>query len=239
EKDERHLRGRDGAELGDRHLIVGEDLEQQSLGLHLDAVDLVDEQHDGIVGPDGLEQRAGEEELLGEDVLFHLRPGRPIVLAALDLDAQKLLLVVPLVEGLRLVEPLVALQAAQPAVGAPRHGLGQLGLARAGRALDQDGLLQTVGQVDDAGDALIGQVVDRPQPLAHCGDGLETGLGFRHGHWVRTWPSPWTTYFAVVSSRRPMGPRAWSFWELIPISAPKPNSSPSVKRVAALTVITA
>ena len=32
-----------------------------------------------------------------------------------------------------------------------------------------------------------------------------------------------------------MGPRAWSFWVLMPISAPKPNSSPSTKRVEALT----
>ena len=32
-----------------------------------------------------------------------------------------------------------------------------------------------------------------------------------------------------------MGPRAWSFWVLMPISAPKPNSAPSVKRVDALT----
>ena len=44
-----------------------------------------------------------------------------------------------------------------------------------------------------------------------------------------------TTYLAVVSSRRPIGPRAWSFWVLMPISAPKPNSSPSTKRVEALT----
>ena len=32
-----------------------------------------------------------------------------------------------------------------------------------------------------------------------------------------------------------MGPRAWSFWVEMPISQPKPNSPPSVKRVEALT----
>ena len=31
-----------------------------------------------------------------------------------------------------------------------------------------------------------------------------------------------------------MGPRAWSFWVEMPISAPSPNSKPSVKRVEAL-----
>ena len=39
----------------------------------------------------------------------------------------------------------------------------------------------------------------------------------------------------VVSAVSPMGPRACSFWVEMPISAPKPNSNPSVKRVEALT----
>ena len=51
----------------------------------------------------------------------------------------------------------------------------------------------------------------------------------------RTWPSPSTRYLNVHSSRRPIGPRAWSFWVELPISAPIPNSPPSVKRVEALT----
>ena len=46
-------------------------------------------------------------------------------------------------------------------------------------------------------------------------------------------------YLTVVSSRRPIGPRACSFWVLMPISAPKPNSSPSVNRVDALTTTAA
>jgi hypothetical protein len=35
----------------------------------------------------------------------------------------------------------------------------------------------------------------------------------------------------VVNSSSPIGPRAWSLSVLIPISAPKPNSPPSLKRV--------
>ena len=76
EEHQRDLLGVDRAQLGDRHLVVGEDLEQQRLGLDLDAVDLVDQQHDRILGADGLEQRAGEQELVGEDVVVDLAPRR-------------------------------------------------------------------------------------------------------------------------------------------------------------------
>ena len=51
----------------------------------------------------------------------------------------------------------------------------------------------------------------------------------------RTWPSPVTTYLVDVISGSPIGPRACSFWVVMPISAPKPNSPPSVNRVDALT----
>ena len=156
-------------ELGDRHLVLGQDLEQQGLGLELDPVDLVDQQHHRLGGLDGLEQRPGEQELLGEDVVLELLPR----LAGVGLDAQQLLLVVPLVEGLGLVETLVALQADEPAAGQPGHRLGQLGLAGPGRALHQDRLGQAVGQVDDARDPVVGQVVDPGQSRAHRVDGVE------------------------------------------------------------------
>ena len=74
QEDQRDLLGPHRAELGDRHLVVGQDLEQQRLGLDLDPVDLVDQQHHRLVGPDGLEQRAGEQELVGEDVVLELVP---------------------------------------------------------------------------------------------------------------------------------------------------------------------
>src|SRR5205085_5249926 len=104
--------------------------------------------------------------------------------------------------------------------------------------LDEHRLLQAVGQIDDAGDALIRQIAHRREAVAHRGHGLEAGLGVRGGH-VRIGPSPWTRYFVVVSSRRPIGPRACSFCVLMPISAPNPYSSPSVKRVEAFTTTAA
>ena len=39
------------------------------------------------------------------------------------------------------------------------------------------------------------------------------------------------TYLQLVSSSSPMGPRACIFWVEMPISAPRPNSPPSVNRV--------
>ena len=48
-----------------------------------------------------------------------------------------------------------------------------------------------------------------------------------------------TTYLVLVSSGSPIGPRACSFCVEIPISAPKPNSPPSVNRVEALTITAA
>jgi hypothetical protein len=96
---------------------------------------------------------------------------------ALGLDAQQLLLVVPLVEGLGLVEALVALQADQAGAGQLGHGLGQLGLAGAGRPLHQHRLAQALGQVHHARDPLVGQVADTAQPFPHLGRGLEAGWG--------------------------------------------------------------
>ena len=50
-----------------------------------------------------------------------------------------------------------------------------------------------------------------------------------------TCPFPRITYLYVQSSSKPMGPRAWSFWVEMPISQPRPNSPPSVKRVEQFT----
>ena len=110
------------------------------------------------------------------------RSSQPSVVAV-GLDAQQLLLVVPLVQGLALVEALVALQADQPGAGDLGDGLRQLGLAGAGRPLDEDGLLQAVGKVHDAGDPVVGQVVHVAKALTDIGNGLEPvrGPGRRAG----------------------------------------------------------
>ena len=46
-------------------------------------------------------------------------------------------------------------------------------------------------------------------------------------------PSPSSTHLYVVSASRAKGPLAWSFWVLMPISAPRPKIAPSVNLVEA------
>jgi hypothetical protein len=145
----------DHAQLRDRDLEIRQDLEEHRLELLIGLVDLVDQQHDRFGGGDRLQQRPGEQELLGEDVPHHLSGrvlvcecgrgrvcGRPLIQAALGVDAEQLLAVVPLVQRLGLVEALVALQADQLAPCRPRERLRQLGLPNPRRALYQHGLSQ-------------------------------------------------------------------------------------------------
>ncbi len=73
-------------------------------------------------------------------------------------------------------------------------------------------------------------------PLFHT---LPRARGLRREAHPLTWPSPRTIQVVLVSSRRAMGPRACNFCVEIPISAPKPNSPPSLKRVEALTMMKA
>ena len=54
-----------------------------------------------------------------------------------------------------------------------------------------------------------------------------------------TCPLPVTMYVVVVISARAIGPRACSFCVEMPISAPNPNSPPSVNRVDALIITAA
>jgi hypothetical protein len=61
------------------------------------------------------------------------------------------------------------------------------------------------------------------------------GVGDNVGNHGRTCPSPSMQNFVVVSASSPIGPRACSFWVLMPSSAPMPNSPPSVNRVEAFT----
>ena len=133
----------DHAELGDRDLEVRQDLQQHRLELLVGLVDLVDQQHDRLLGGDRGQQRAGEHELLAEDVVLDLLPAG---VGGLGLDPQQLLAVVPLVQRLGLVEALVALQADQLAAGRARDRLRQLGLADARGALDQHRLAETAGE---------------------------------------------------------------------------------------------
>src|SRR5262252_1002449 len=122
EDDERDVVGPHRAELGHRHLEVREHLEQERLELRLGLVDLVDEQHDGLLGLDRRQKRPRrkkpirEERVLlagdlGDRVGQRRRVGDELADAlAQELRVEQLLGVFPLVERLALVESLVALK---------------------------------------------------------------------------------------------------------------------------------
>ena len=121
--------------------------------------------------------RNGSEKMSSS---MSLQPSPPVGLGdPLGLDPQQLLLVVPLVQGLGLVQALVALQPDQPGARQLGHRLGQLGLAGAGRALDQHRFAEALGQVDHAGDALVGEVADPAQTLREPRRGNRSGTARR------------------------------------------------------------
>ncbi|NCL74288.1 hypothetical protein AIIKEEIJ_01731 [Rhodococcus sp. YH1] len=193
--------GCEGAHLGNGDLPLGEDLEQQRLHGLLGAVHLVDEEHHRFRGEDRLEQGAHGEELLGvqAEVLRGEEPGRlgdvgvrGELLAdavAQHLHVQQLLGVVPLVQRAAVVEALVALQPHQPAPAGGGERLGQLGLADAGRALEQQGPLERGGEVDDDRELVVGDVVVAAQRVGEFRSAGEAGhrcscvVGTR-GRWV-------------------------------------------------------
>src|SRR4051794_19934181 len=164
----------DHAQLGDADLEVAEDLEQHRLELLVGLVDLVDQEHDRLGLRDRLEQRAGEQELLAEDVVLHRLPAG---VGGLGLDAQELLAVVPLVQRFGLVETLVALEADQLATGGAGERLGELRLADAGRPLDENRLAELAREERDERRRLARQIARGGEAFGHRLDALDR---FRH-----------------------------------------------------------
>ena len=153
-EDDRRLAPRaDRPELGDRDLEVREHLEQERLELLVGAVDLVDQQDDRLVGVDRLEQRPPDQELRPEELLLG---DRALLRGA---DVEQLARVVPLVDGVRDVEPLVALEPDQPRVERRRERLRRLRLADAGLALEQHRLLEREREEERRREPAVREVV--------------------------------------------------------------------------------
>ena len=172
---DRRFLGAERAELGDGDREVGEDLEQERLELVVGAVDLVDEQDRRRGHAERLrlvrdrpQQGTLHEEALGvELVLDDLLPLR------FDrAEVQQLARVVPLVDGLGGVDALVALQAHELAARPARQHLGDLGLADARLALEQQRALQAYREEDRGGEALVGQVLVLFERGTNVVDGL-------------------------------------------------------------------
>ena len=94
---------------------------------------------------DGFGETLGALQHLVEGFLQHLR-------------VEELLAVLPLVDGLGLVEALVSLQADERQREEFRGGLGEFRLADAGRAFDQDGLAEVKGEINRRGDLVAANV---------------------------------------------------------------------------------
>ena len=162
------------ADLGDRDLEVREHLEEEGLELVVGPVDLVDQEHDRLLALDRLEERTPdqvlrpEELLLGDGALL----GRP--------DVQELARVVPLVDRVGDVEPLVALEPDQPRAERRGERLRGLRLADARLALEQHRLLQPAREEERRREPTVGQVVGLAETDLELLDRLE-----RHG-WEST-----------------------------------------------------
>ena len=107
DNDARLVRRANRPDLGDRHLPLGQHLEQERLKSLVGAIDFVDEQHRRPPLCDCLEQRALQQEPFAEDLrLALLNRG---VLGLAEAGAQHLTRVVPLVQRRHGVEAFVAL----------------------------------------------------------------------------------------------------------------------------------
>ena len=152
------MRGAERADLRNGNLKLAQQLQQYRFERLVGAVDLVDQQHHRFRRAHGLKQRARREKALREedallraDALHRLLRSAGVGddladLLAQDLGVEQLLAVVPLVECLRLVLALVALQSQQPPPGRRRQCLGQLRLADARRPSTSNGLSSLVSK---------------------------------------------------------------------------------------------
>ena len=169
------LLGLDRADLGDRDLEVGQDLEQVRLELLVGAVDLVDEQdrRDAVVRLERLEERPADQEVRAEDVVRV----RPLGLAAglEQADLEHLARVVPLVDGRVDVQALVALEPDEPGAEAGREDLRELGLADAGLALEQQRAPELQREEHGRGQRAVRDVVAAAEVLGQRLDGARAG----------------------------------------------------------------
>jgi hypothetical protein len=169
--DERRRGGANRAELRDRDLVLGQQFEQIALELLVGTVDLVDEQHRrSRPRPiDRLQQRPLDQEGLA----VQLAPRGGAIQRSRGLEhaqLHELPCVVPLVDRVRDVEALVALQPDE--VGVERRGqrARECRLADAGFALEEERTAETERQEARYRQAVVGDVVLRQEALLQVQD---------------------------------------------------------------------
>ena len=140
-------------QLGDRDLPLGQDLEEKRLERLVRTIHLVDEQHRRPLARNRIQQRPLEQETLAEHVRFALVEAGTVRLA--QARVEHLARVVPLVERRHRVEAFVALEANQLRAEHLGEHFRALGLADAGRPLDEQGLLEGEHDLQRGGKRLV------------------------------------------------------------------------------------
>ena len=179
---DRRLHGLHRAHFRNGDLKVGEHFEQKRLEGFVGAVDLVDQQHRraGGVGLERLQQRPLDQEAFGEHVV--LEP-RAIVLAfgLGDADGDHLRGVIPLVDRGGDIEAFVALQPDQPPPERRRQHLGDLGLADAGLAFEENRPAHLQRQKQHRAERAVGEIFGLGEEIDSGVDGGGQRAG-RRGH---------------------------------------------------------
>ena len=155
---------------GTRDLEVGQQFQQERLERLVGAVQLVDQQHRRRqVRVDRRQQRARQQELAGVDVAGQL-VAVGVAGGLGQADRHELAGVVPLVRGGGDVHAVVALQPHQAAVQAGGQHLGDLGLAGAGLAFQEQRAAHRQRQMHRRGQLLVGDVALVGEQLGGVGD---------------------------------------------------------------------
>ena len=143
-----------------------------------------------------------------------------------DADRDHLRGVIPLVDRRRDVEPLVALQPDQPAPERRRQHLGDLGLADAGLAFEEQRPAHAQRQEQHRRQRAVGEVIRRRQELERLvdGRGQRPGGNWLHrGHVYRVW-NRWAT--ANGAQGRLLAADAWTrcarLWCIVNVGSANP-----------------
>jgi len=157
ENDQRRCLGADRPDLGDRHGVVGQHLEQEGLELVVGTVDLVDEQHGrGVL--DRPEDRPRDQKAAVIERVLQLRGVGRDGSRFGGAQVQQLAREVPVVQRLRGVDALIALQPDQLGPGDLGECLREARLPDPGVALQKQRPAHLQRQVRGGGQALVGQV---------------------------------------------------------------------------------
>jgi len=150
--------------------ITSGGLEQERFELVVGAVDLVDQQDGPVPGAHRGQQWAFQEEFRAEQLVDGVFVGHLVFRQGADV--QQLPGVVPFVERLARVDAFVALQPDELAAEHRRDHLGQLGLAYADLALQQERPVQGQRHEQRRGQPAVSQITAVPQGFAQFADGL-------------------------------------------------------------------